>query len=765
MFKKISVLLLVLLLLTATLLLVSCNENSDGTESEKADPLATPEPSLSFELLENGTWSVSKGDFGYKKEIVIPAEHEGRAVTEIAENGFAGAIAKTIVLPDSIRAIGAAAFRNCSNLTSLTLPAQVTEIPTEAFKGCIAMQSFTFPTATVTIGAEAFKECTALTEITIPEGVTAIGDAAFYGCPLITSITLPSTLQSVGTEAFATTGENVPEEPPYTLEYKIIDGDLYLGNQQNPRLVLIQCRSADTTYTLHADTRIIYDSAFYGLPLQSIVLHENVTDIGASAFAYCTALSEFYVPAKVKSICTRTFYYCQNLQTVTGLAGVESVGDSAFAYCKKLTDITFGNNVSAFGQNVFLRTDALKTTTHQNISYIGSTDNPYLLLYRVIDKTEDAYALHPDTKIIYPSAFSNCKYVENINLPHGVTRIGYSAFSGCSNLLAITIPDTVTAIADRAFYRCTRFYTAVVPKSVTYIGLGAFEGCSGMTSITLPFVGQTATGAGNKFFGHVFGATNTGQHLDKLPTGLKTVTITGGTVIQSAAFSYCKSLENIKLPASLKVIGDSAFFLDKNIKQVYITDLAAWCNVQMTSTDSNPLSFGATLIVNGKKVTNLVIPESVTEIAPRVFNGCKSITSLTMSDNVTKIGDGAFENCISLKEAEMGDGVTVVRSAAFYGCEALESIRISGTLTEIGNSAFRNCKALTELKLPRTLTRIDDRAFKGCDSLSKVRFAGILGWHVSNAPGEKGEFVLPLGSAKNATKLTEDYVNGYWKRG
>ena len=762
MLQKFLAFLLALLLLTTPLFLIGC-EQGDDTEPEEKDLYATPDPSLSFTLLDNGTWSVSVGDFGYKSEIVIPAEHEGRAVTEIAASGFSGAHAEKITIPDTIVAIGAAAFQNCTNLTALTLPDAVSVIPRAAFSGCIYLSSFTIPSAVTSIDAEAFMECTALTAINIPEGVTAIGDRAFYKCKTLATITLPSTLQTVGEKAFAIIGDKTLEEP-HVLQYNVFDGDLYLGNTANPRLVLIQCTSTNDTYTLHESTRIIYDSAFTELPLREISLHDNVTDIGTRAFASCASLTGIYVPPKVKTIGTAAFYYCRALKTISGLTGITTIGDNAFAGCNKLTAITLGNGVTTVGEGVFSGTSALQTTLYENIYYIGSANNPYLLLYRVSNKNATSYTLHPDTKIIYPSAFANCKNAQTVTLPQGLTHIGRSAFSGCTSLLAPTIPDSVTHIADRAFYRCTSFYTVILPLSVTHIGLNAFGGCNGLTAITIPFVGENANGTGNRFFGHLFGASSGGDHLTKIPQKLRTLTVSGGTVIGGAAFTHCKDLEIIKLPASLKVVEASAFFLDKNIKQVHVTDLAAWCGVQFATADANPLTNGASLFLNGKKVTDLVIPEGVTEIAPFAFNGCKSITTLSMNDDPTKIGENAFENCTALTSATLSNSVTVLRPFAFYGCEALESITLPDELEEIGNSAFRGCKALKKITLPASLTRISDRAFKGCDSLTRVRFKAKLGWSVSQKIDEKGEGILPLLPARNKNLLTEKYVNFYWVR-
>ena len=63
---------------------------------------------------------------------------------------------KRIIIGDGATTIGEAAFKDCSNLTSVTIPNSVT-----------------------TIGRHAFDECSALTSVTIPNSVTEIGGYAF----------------------------------------------------------------------------------------------------------------------------------------------------------------------------------------------------------------------------------------------------------------------------------------------------------------------------------------------------------------------------------------------------------------------------------------------------------------------------------------------------------------------------------------------------------------------------------------------------------
>ena len=68
--------------------------------------------------------------------------------------------------------------------------------------------------------------------------------------------------------------------------------------------------------------------------------------------------------------------------------------------------------------------------------------------------------------------------VNEIVIPHGVTKIGYRAFEnyGC-RIERLTIPDTVTEIEDEAFSGCQILKNLTIPDSVISIGNSAFYWC------------------------------------------------------------------------------------------------------------------------------------------------------------------------------------------------------------------------------------------------------------------------------------------------
>ena len=115
-----------------------------------------------------------------------------------------------------------------------------------------------------------------------------------------------------------------------------------------------------------------------------------------------------------------------------------------------------------------------------------------------------------------------------------------------------------------------------------------------------------------------------------------------------------------------------------------------------------------------KKITEVVIPDSVTAISSYAFYGCSALEKVTIGKNVKSIGNFAFSDCRSLESVEIPDSVTTIGKEAFWQCFALESVVIGDGVTTIGDSAFWNSRKLKSLTLGKSVETIDDHAFQDC---------------------------------------------------
>ena len=244
------------------------------------------------------------------------------------------------------------------------------------------------------------------------------------------------------------------------------------------------------------------------------------------------------------------------------------------------------------------------------------------------------------------------------DVTYSVTNIGNDAFYGCNGLTSITIPNSVTTIGYSAFYKCSGLSSIVIPNSVTSIGGAAFSGCSGLTSIS---IGNSVTN------------------------------------IKEEAFQGCSRLTSVN-----------------------ISDMAAWCSIVFSDSYSNPLSKAKSLYLNGEKVTNLIIPNSVTSIKNYAFYGCSSLTSITIPNSVTSIGSDALAGCSSLTNITIPNSVTSIANHAFDGCSGLTSITIPNSVTSIGSYAFFCSSSLTSITIPNSVTSIGSYAFTVCSSLTSI---------------------------------------------
>ena len=107
----------------------------------------------------------------------------------------------------------------------------------------------------------------------------------------------------------------------------------------------------------------------------------------------------------------------------------------------------------------------------------------------------------------------------------------------------------------------------------------------------------------------------------------------------------------------------------------------------------------------------------MTKVPEEAFYRCKKMTSIIIPNSVQTIGDNAFMACTGLTEVTIGSGVQTIGLAAFSFCEGLTSVTIGSNVTTIGDGAFRDCTGLTSItSLATTALAIQSNVFSNVNS-------------------------------------------------
>ena len=141
-------------------------------------------------------------------------------VTTIASGAFYLCTGlKEFTIPEKVSNVSASAFNGCTNLSKFYVSSSSNYYSADDYvlynKGKTKIvkypaaktgSSYTFPSTVTTIGAGAFYECSNLTSLTIPSKITTIEEDAIYKCGF-SSITIPKTVTSI--EHFGVRATNI----------------------------------------------------------------------------------------------------------------------------------------------------------------------------------------------------------------------------------------------------------------------------------------------------------------------------------------------------------------------------------------------------------------------------------------------------------------------------------------------------------------------------------------------------------------------------
>lgn len=312
-----------------------------------------------------------------------------------------------------------------------------------------------------------------------------------------------------------------------------------------------------------------------------------------------------------------------------------------------------------------------------------------------------------------------------------VTAINAEAFAGISKLATITIPKGVKNIGAKAFFGCSSLKTIKIVGTIEYCGENAFS----ETAISKPIY--------------------TGKTLVYYPANQTEFKINEGTEnVLEYAFSDCKELNSIVIPASVKAVYANSFANCQKLESIIVADGNKTfdsrnnCNA-IILTSENKIIKGCknSTIPNGVKtiariafantgITKIEIPNSVATIEDSAFYN-NELTNITIPESVSKIGASAFiknkklavvnfnaincepmdenhpvfEQCMTLTSINFGDNVKTVPAYSFKACTGIKYVTLSNSVTKIGKEAFAECSSLSYIEIPLSVQKVEGNAF------------------------------------------------------
>lgn len=174
------------------------------------------------------------------------------------------------------------------------------------------------------------------------------------------------------------------------------------------------------------------------------------------------------------------------------------------------------------------------------------------------------------------------------------------------------------------------------------------------------------------------------------------------------------SVDGLSYPVQYYGVDDGSIFytlFDDNTGAYYNTTVTSF-TVEDGFTEISGLEYC-------RNLTSVIIPNSVTTIGNKAFNGCFGLTSIKIPNSVTDINDHAFMES-GLTSIIIPNSVTHIGTNAFAACANLKHVIFeeNSQLTSLG--AVFNISGIESLRLPSSVKNLYEWAFGWCDNLEEI---------------------------------------------
>lgn len=635
-------------------------------------------------------------DFGYSREsipmqvpcnlyindeklsnLTIPED-----VTTIPQYAFQYVNLNSVTIPSNIISIGKSAFYE-SSVQSVRMADSVTSVGTNAFANCLSLDKVYY------IGDQS-----KWSSIAWNSGNDALIDAPRYYIDSfddIRTVTVGTVENGSVTisDAYCVPGDiinvSASPDPGYRLQTIIvngvpIDGSSFVAEDGVDYVVTAEFEfymdvkdsgscGTNLTWTLYDNNELVisgtgemrdfYSNApwynYRGI-IESVIINEGVTSIGAYAFQNCTALTLVELPDSLEHLGGYTFENCDSLISLKLPLNTKTVGFGVFRGC----------NIDSL--------------------YFEGTINDWLQL----DLSSGGFLFYVD------SLYISGELIENLAIPDGVSSIQGWAFSQYSKIKSVVIPATVTTIGDEAF-NCENLVYAEFLGDAPSIGANAFYTDGYNENGFVIYYHENTHGWSSPIWDVYYAACveefsdysaldennrNPQGILFTLNSSAKTAVVGDGSSEDNNSGYYGAQKGAVAIPDA--VVKDGVIY--------------------------SVIGIGQNAFRGNRHVTSVSIGSAVTSILPSAFAGCPELKSITVAEG---------NEYYSSVDGVLYDA-SVLYLYVYPGGKADESFTVPETVKTIGSNAFYDNEYIKTLTVGRNVTSIYEAAFCGLTNLHEI---------------------------------------------
>ena len=610
----------------------------------------------------------------------------------------------------SVTGLAGGAFKECTNLTSITLPSTLVNVGVTTVNPRNYYSNYSSRPSEVVVptsyeGSGAFAGCTSLTTVNMGDcGFTETMGAMFAGCTALATVTMPNTLEVLTGYDFLlckslrtlnlTNCSGLTEIGEYSFHQKKAESD---EERYGLRYVYVP-----------ASLETIGTSAFYQNDLQKITdlgTASSPTQAQVDALPYLTTTSDITQVSHLSNVSSLGDYaFGQNWSLhamVLGSDELQTIPESCFASAFDLRWIILSDNVTTIGDNAF-----------KGLGNLHSMAN-----------------LSGDVKVVSYTTLSDNNI---LRLPTSLTSIGKCAFKACSSIATMKCYATTAP----ELWRSYSFLFFTIDENNTFDTSHQSIQMYVPSGATSYYTVGTATNTRQQCWGFYSYITIT----DNLPNPETTngvipnLSRTMAKVGSSSAPYYYKGIpfelnetegtaKVLKLENNANIPEEDGSYSQKITAYggatMYVGDVIVPEKLIVDSKEYTVTSIANDAFGTQMLMTSIELPKTITSfetgsayMAPLVSTIEKDVLFWTQNNENNGAGISAlFADCIALKKAVINAQVTQLGKYCFAGCYLLSDLTLPNTLTTIDEGAFGCCYSLPEIAIPENVTSIGNGAF------------------------------------------------------